>query len=76
MHIETMTVPNTAVAGATVNNTNKKVIFKNCGPFTDCTTEINNKQVDHTHRIDVIMSMLNLIKYSDAYSKASRSLWQ
>ena len=76
MHIETMTVSNTAVAGATVNNTNKKVIFKNCGPFTDCTTEINNKQVDDTHRIDVIMSMLNLIKYSDAYSKTSRSLWQ
>ena len=22
------------------NNTNKKVIFKNCTPFTDCTSEI------------------------------------
>ena len=36
----TKTVPNTAAAGAAVNNTNKKVIFKNCAPFTDCVTEI------------------------------------
>ena len=31
---ETITVPNTAAAGAAVNNTNKKVVFKNCAPFT------------------------------------------
>ena len=29
----TITVPNTAAAGAAVNDTNKKVIFKNCTPF-------------------------------------------
>ena len=33
---------NTAGAGAAVNNTNKKVIFKNCVPFTDCISKINN----------------------------------
>ena len=38
----TITVPNTAAAIAAVNNTNEKVIFKNCTPFTDCITEINN----------------------------------
>ena len=27
---------NTAAAGADANNTNKKVIFKNCVPFTGC----------------------------------------
>ena len=32
-----ITVPNTAVAGVAVNN-NKKAIFKNCTPFTDCIT--------------------------------------
>ena len=32
----TMTVPNTAAAGTAVNNTNKKVVFKNCAPFTSC----------------------------------------
>ena len=29
-----ITVNNTAAAGADANNTNKKVIFKNCAPFT------------------------------------------
>ena len=42
----TVAVPNSTAAGAAVNNTNKKVIFKNCAPFTDCMTEINNVQVD------------------------------
>ena len=31
-----ITVNNTAADGAAANNTNKKVIFKNCAPFTDC----------------------------------------
>ena len=29
-----ISVNNTAAAGADANNTNKKVIFKNCAPFT------------------------------------------
>ena len=41
----TITVRNTAAAGATVNKTNKKVIFKNYAPFTDRITEVNNTQV-------------------------------
>ena len=36
-----ITVNNTA-AGAAANNTNKKVIFKNCAPFTNCISKINN----------------------------------
>ena len=47
----TITVANTAAAGATVNKTNKKVIFKNCAPFTNCITEINNTQVDDTQTL-------------------------
>ena len=31
----TLTVQDTTGTGATVNNTNKKVIFKYCTPFTD-----------------------------------------
>ena len=31
-----ITVNNTAGAGAAANNINKKVIFKNCAPFTNC----------------------------------------
>ena len=57
-----------------LNNTNKKVILKNCAPFTDCITEINNIQVHDAKKIDVVMSIYNLIEYSDAYSKTSGSL--
>ena len=30
------------------NNNNKKVVFKNCAPFTDCISEINNSQMLNT----------------------------
>ena len=55
---------------------NKGVIFKNCAPFTDCKSEINNTQIDHAKNLDVVMPMYNLIECSDNYSKTSRSLWQ
>ena len=70
----TITVSITVAAGAAVNNTNKKVIFKNCAPFTDCITEINNTQVDDAQKIDIVMPMYNLIEFCDAYSKTSGSL--
>ena len=34
----TTTVPETTASSVPVNNTNKKVIFKNCSPFTNCTS--------------------------------------
>ena len=37
---------------------------------------MNNTQTDHAKDIDVVMSMYNLIEYSDNYSKTSGSLWQ
>ena len=52
-----MTVPNTAAAGTAVNNTNKKVVFKNCAPFTSCITKVNNAQVDYAEYIDIVMPM-------------------
>ena len=72
----TISVNNAAAAGAAVNNTNKKVIFKNCAPFTNCISEINNTQVDNAKDIDIVMSMYNLIEYSDNYAKTTGSLWQ
>ena len=71
-----ITVNNTAAASADANITNKKVIFKNCTPFTDCIIQINNIQVDNAKYIDIVMSMYNLKEYSNNYSKASGSLWQ
>ena len=72
----TISVPNTAAQGTAVNNTNKEVIFKNCPPFTNCITEINNMQVENAEYIDIVMPMYNLIECSDAYSKTSARLWQ
>ena len=72
----TNTVNNTAPADADANNTSKKVIFKNCAPFTNCIRKINNTQVDNAKDIDIVMAMYNLIEFSDDYSKTSGGLWQ
>ena len=72
----TISVNSTAAAGAAVNNTNKKVIFKNCAPFTNCISEINNTQIDNAKDIDIVIPMYNLIEYSDNYAKTTGSLWQ
>ena len=72
----TISVNNTAAAGAAVNNTNKKVIFKNCAPFTNCISEINNTQIDNAKDIDIVMTMYNLIECSDNYAKTTGRLWQ
>ena len=42
----TISVAKTAVVGEAANNNNKHVIFKNCTPLTDCTSEANNTQVE------------------------------
>ena len=62
-----ITVNNTAAADANANNTNKKVIFKICAPFTNCISKINNTQIDNTEYIDIVIPMYNLIEYSDNY---------
>ena len=54
----------------------KGVTFKNCAPFIDCISEINNMQIDNAKDIDTVMPMYNLIEYSDNYAKTSGSLWQ
>ena len=61
----TITVSNTAAADANANNANKKIIFKNCTPFINCISEINNSQVDNAKDIDIVILIYNLIEYSD-----------
>ena len=51
-------------------------MFKNCAPFTDCISEINNNQIDNAKYVDVVTPMYNLIEYSDNYLKTSVRLWQ
>ena len=55
---------------------NTKVAFKNCAPFRECRTEINETFVDNAEHINIAMPMYNLIEYSDNYSDTSGSLWQ
>ena len=71
-----ITVNNTAAEGAATNNTAKMVIFKNCAPFTNCISKINNTQIDNAEYPDILIPMYNLIEYSDNYSKTFGSLWK
>ena len=68
------TVPNTAAARADASN-RKNIIIKNCAPFTNCISKINNTKIDNAKDIDIVMPMFNLMEYSDNYSKTSWSLW-
>ena len=53
----------------------KGVTFKNCARFTKRISRINDADIDKAQDIDIVMSMYNLIEYSDNYSKASGNLW-
>ena len=65
----------TFAMAAAPNNENKKVTYKNCVPFTNCISRINNTQVDDAQDIDVVIPMFNLIEYSDNYPKTFSILW-
>ena len=54
----------------------KGAAFKNCAPFTNCISEINNTQIDNAKDTDIAMPMYDWIEYSDNYVKTSGSLWQ
>ena len=59
----------------TGGDANTKVAFKNCAPFKDCRTKINDTFVDYADFINIAMPMYNLIEDSDDYSDTSESLW-
>ena len=52
-----------------------QVVFKNCAPFENSRTEINDTFVGYADFINTAMPMYNLIEYSDNYSDTSGSLW-
>ena len=60
----------------TVGDANTRVTYKNCAPFTNCITQINDGHVDNTNNLDALMPMYNLIEYSDNYSDTLGSLLQ
>ena len=60
----------------TVNaDDNTDVLFKNCAPFSPCTTKINDVFIDEANHIYIAIPVYNLIGYSDNYSYMSGSLW-
>ena len=71
---QTIVIVTTDIA-ATGGNVNTRVVFKNCAPFTKCTTHINDKHADDVNNLAIIMPMYNLIEYSDNYSDSSGSSW-
>ena len=58
------------------DDNNRNVAFKNCAPFSTCTSRINDVFVDEINHIYIAMPMYNLIEYSNNYSDTSGSLWQ
>ena len=55
----TITVKSKAAQDQPNNIANKKVIFKNFVPFTNCISRISNKQVDDAHDIDIVIINVN-----------------
>ena len=67
-----ITVTNILSVAADPKNRKK---YNNCAPFTNCIKEMNNIHFDNAKYNDMVMSMHNLIEYSDNYPKTSSSLW-
>ena len=67
-----------ATATNTANNNafgDKKLVFKNNAPFTNCISKINGVKIDNAEDLDVVMPMYNLLEYSKNYKKTTGSLW-
>ena len=74
--------PNNTGANKTVTNTannnafgDKKLVFKNNGPFINCISKINGVKIDSAEDLDVVMPMYNLLEYSKNYKRTTSSLW-
>ena len=55
---------------------NTRLVLKNCAPFTKCNLEINDEHVDTAENLDILMTIYNLIAYSDNYQDSSATLYQ
>ena len=62
-----ITRPGTDIAARQTNKRNEGGIFKNCAPFINSISEINNTEIDNAKDIDTVMPIYNLIEYGDNY---------
>ena len=63
-------------AARKLDERDKGVASKNCTLFINCINEINNTQAENGKDIGIVMSMYNLMKYSDNYAKTFGILLQ
>ena len=61
-----------AAASATYG-TGKSIRFKNCTPFANCMTEINNTKTDNPKDLDVLMLIYYLLECRGNYAKTRGS---
>ena len=64
-----------AAAANENNKAGENVAFKNNAPFRSCISKINSKLIDNAEDLDIVMSIYNLLEYSQNYSMTSGSLW-
>ena len=66
-------VTGTIESGTLADNERSHLVFKNCGPFRNCVTKINNTLIEDVESLDVIMPMNNMLEYSQNYAYSSGS---
>ena len=52
----------------------KNVAFKNNAPFRSCISKITSTLTDNAEDLDIVMTIYNLLKYSQNYSMTSGNL--
>ena len=52
----------------------KNVAFKNDAPFRSCISKITSTLTDNAEDLDIVMTIYNLLKYSQNYSMISGNL--
>ena len=63
-------------AAKRADETDKKVICKNCAIFIEYFSNIDNTQIYNAKDVDVVMTMYNLIEYGDNYLKTLRQYYR
>ena len=51
-------------------------VLENCSPFTRSVIHLNDEHVETSENLNLVVSLYNLIEYSDNYEQTSGSLWQ
>ena len=59
----------------TANRRNKKLTLKKSAPFISFTSKINNTFIGNAEDLNIVVSMYNLLGYSDNYSITSGNIW-